>query len=383
MLKTELLTESTGHPISDPVRHSGMDSVARQILEQHDQLQAPRKFPEALNFIPFKWSKKLQNLVLKLFGLILRDQKTFNLQVTKTFEQVFNLQKLIQQDIQSLRGELRSLDFKSQQAQNTQGMFYQQLASLEQFQRIAFATLQSELTQLNHSPSPKGETAPRERASADIFWMECMNKFYGNREEVASLRSPFLRWIEQSKKGAPNVPVLDLDSGRGEWLELLQKKGLQAQGVESQPELVKLCQSFDLKIEQKDSLTALKKTASKSLGAVTTFNLVERLSFSELLTLVDETLRVLRPGGVFIFETLNPKNIEVCMEQFWRDPMAVRLIPSSLFETLVKLRGFTEVEVVASHPAPDSSKLQGGALAEQLNELLYSHSKYALIGRRP
>jgi O-antigen chain-terminating methyltransferase len=98
--------------------------------------------------------------------------------------------------------------------------------------------------------------------------------------------------------------------------------------------------------------------------------------------LLNETMRVLRPGGVVIFETPNPDNVVVGSHYFYLDPTHRHPLPSELMEFVFKHQGFREIEVLNLHPW-DSGRVAGeGQLAERFNGYFYGPMDYAIVGRK-
>src|SRR5262249_55487464 len=111
-------------------------------------------------------------------------------------------------------------------------------------------------------------------------------------------------------------------------------------------------------------------------------HIIEHLPFPSLLDLLDETVRVLKPGGVAIFETPNPANILVSTERFYLDPTHRHPLPSPLVKFLAQERGLCHVEVMPLHPWPDTVHVpaQDSAIAERFNQLFYGPQDYAIVG---
>ena len=75
--------------------------------------------------------------------------------------------------------------------------------------------------------------------------------------------------------------------------------------------------------------------------------------------------RVLRPGGLAIFETPNPENVLVGSNFFYLDPTHHHPLPSELMQFLFESRGFDRVEVLNLHQW-DAGRVAGeGELAER------------------
>lgn len=93
---------------------------------------------------------------------------------------------------------------------------------------------------------------------------------------------------------------------------MLLRRGWDAIGVDSNADMVKPAEEEGLKIEVGDAIAHIQSLPSNSVSMVTGFHIVEHLPAQVLLKLVSESFRVVRPGGIIIFETRIPKT-------FWLD----------------------------------------------------------------
>ena len=181
--------------------------------------------------------------------------------------------------------------------------------------------------------------------------------------------------------GTQDRPVIDLGCGRGEWLNLLREEGLAGKGVDDNYILVEQCGAQGLNVVQGEMLEYLRGLEDGSAGAITGFHIVEHLPLEYLVQTLDETTRVLVPGGVAIFETPNPENILVSSQTFHLDPTHLKPLPCALMQYLVEDRGLSRVEILKLNPYPDSAQLENDSpVAQRLNELLYGPRDYAVIG---
>ena len=120
---------------------------------------------------------------------------------------------------------------------------------------------------------------------------------------------------------------------------------------------------------------------------MTAFHIAEHLDVETLISLIDLSLRALRPGGRLIIETPNPGNLTVGATTFHLDPTHRLPLPTQLLEFLVQSRGFTEVEVrlltrdapPLTVPAPDSEL---APVVELLNRYLGVAPDYAVLATR-
>src|SRR5919109_1189914 len=227
--------------------------------------------------------------------------------------------------------------------------------------------------------SPLADTA---RHTLDAFFAAFDERFRGRREEVKLRLRVYLPMLREAKVKSDASPVVDLGCGRGEWLELLQEEGLRASGVDQNHILVEECLRAGLDVVEGDLLTHLCSLPEQSLGAVTAFHIMEHLPFDTLLKLFDETVRVLRPGGVAIFESPNPQNVLVSTLEFYIDPTHHNPLPGALVKFVAEVKGLERVELLPLHPFPEAHRVPEVDLevARRFNDLFYGARDYAVIG---
>jgi SAM-dependent methyltransferase len=242
-----------------------------------------------------------------------------------------------------------------------------------------------------HLPRPLREEDLRDmvndhtRHRFDSLYAAFEDVFRGTREDVKSRQSVYLPLLQEHGVGSAAMPLLDLGCGRGEWLELLGEHGLKACGVDLNEAMIDRCKSFGLEVVKADALPYLGTLPDGCMGAVTAFHMVEHMPFDVVLTLVDESLRVLKPGGLLILETPNPSNLQVAALTFHLDPTHLKPLPSIMLRFFVEGRGFCDVHVRELHPYPEVLRFadHGNGLANRLNDYFYGPQDYAVIGRRP
>jgi O-antigen chain-terminating methyltransferase len=161
---------------------------------------------------------------------------------------------------------------------------------------------------------------------------------------------------------------------------LLREHRIAARGVDTNRVQIERCRSEGLEVVEGDAIGVLAKLADESLDVVTAFHVVEHLTYTTVVELLDQIVRVLRPGGLLIVETPNPDNVLVGSCQFYLDPTHRHPIPSPLAKFLAEARGLHDVEVRPLHPTPDYEHLPGSEVAERLNRLFYGPRDYAILG---
>jgi SAM-dependent methyltransferase len=213
----------------------------------------------------------------------------------------------------------------------------------------------------------------------DADYAEFEDRFRGPREDVQERVRCYLPMVREALASMNDAAVLDVGCGRGEWLELLKAEGLLARGVDSNRTMVGRCQKLGLDVVEADALHHLRSLPANSLGAISGIHVIEHLAFRTLVKLLDESLRVLKPGGVIIFETPNPENITVGACDFYLDPSHNRPLHPVAMHWLVEQRGYTGVKIVRSKDnqlAPYSGKKE----LSDLLELFNASYDFAVIG---
>ena len=119
---------------------------------------------------------------------------------------------------------------------------------------------------------------------------------------------------------------------------------------------------------------------ANSVAVVTGFHIVEHFPFKTLIRIFVEAFRVLKPGGMVIFETPNPENLIVGSCNFWYDPTHVKPLPGPMLKYIAEFHGFQRVETLKLHPYPEQFKFPDSPLGKRLDDYFHSAQDYALIG---
>jgi SAM-dependent methyltransferase len=228
-----------------------------------------------------------------------------------------------------------------------------------------------------------------ERLLGDEY-SEFETAFRGSRDLVRERQKVYLDDALALK--ALNASVVDVGCGRGEWLELLRDHGVPAYGIDTNDRFAADNRERGLDVRQEDALEHIRSLPESSLAGVTAFHLIEHLDVESLLELVEGALRVLRPGGLLIFETPNPENLSVGASTFHIDPTHIKPVHPLWLEFVLTSRGFVDVELRYLNTAPEAQltvpALDGGdrealrALVEQANAKIFGPRDYAALARK-
>jgi O-antigen chain-terminating methyltransferase len=223
-------------------------------------------------------------------------------------------------------------------------------------------------------------SANKAHRDLDRLYASLMERFRGSQEETKQGLKVYLQLLKES---GITANILDVGCGRGEWLELLREEGLQGRGVEINRTLAEQGRKMGFEIIEGDALAHLRSLPDNSLQAVTGFHFIEHLAFEALLDLLDETLRTLRPGGLVIFETPNPKNLVVGACNFYADPSHRQPLFPETIQFILQSRGFADVGLIYLRPVENCPFDDGSPGAQALQSWFFGPRDFAVTGRKP
>jgi O-antigen chain-terminating methyltransferase len=213
------------------------------------------------------------------------------------------------------------------------------------------------------------------------------DEFRGGHDEMLA------RYRDLAERFVGCDPVLDLGCGRGEFLELLDEKGVEAWGVDIDAELVAAAAKRGVKVSHAEGLRALSNLDDASLGGLAAIQVVEHLSAQQLIDFVALAARKVRPGGKVCAETINPQSLYTFAHSFYLDPTHLRPVHPAYLMFLFREAGFAEVQIEwrslppgedRLSPAEGRSRLpnQYNENIARLNQLLFAAQDYLVIATR-
>lgn len=229
----------------------------------------------------------------------------------------------------------------------------------------------------------RSDASPDERArELDAFYLAFENRFRGPRADIKSRLRFYLPLLQAAGAGDAERPVLDVGCGRGEWLELLSDSNLAAGGVDFNSAMVAENKERGLAVERADALQYLRSLPENSQGGVTGFHIIEHLPFEVLMDFLGETNRVLKPGGVAIFESPNCKNIVVGASNFHSDPTHRAPVFPDTAAFLLERQGFERIQIEYISPVEASAIHASDSEVSKLHNWFYGPRDFAVIGHK-
>jgi SAM-dependent methyltransferase len=232
--------------------------------------------------------------------------------------------------------------------------------------------------------APRADDAPTTMA---LDYLAFEARFRGSEELIRERQQTYMELLLSRRR------VIDVGCGRGELLTLLREKGIDAYGVDTEPDFVARCREAELDVKEEDGVAHLASLSPGEVDAVVASHVAEHLSPQRLTRLIQAAHDALEPGGILILETPNPESLLAGSVNFHRDPTHIRPIHPDTLAFLCESTGFEPVEIWRLSPVPEAERLprapDGAAGAEhlnsvvdQLNELLYGFQDYAVVATR-
>ena len=164
--------------------------------------------------------------------------------------------------------------------------------------------------------------------------------FRGSFDRVTEAQRPYAELVREHQ------PVLDIGCGRGEFLALLAGEGIAASGVDSDAGMIERCRALGVSGVQGDANDHLETIPDGTLGAIFSAQVIEHVPYDQLRRMLGLALRKLRPGGLFIAETVNPHRI-ASLKTFWVDLTHQHPIFPEVALALCGIAGFESAYVFA------------------------------------
>jgi O-antigen chain-terminating methyltransferase len=172
-----------------------------------------------------------------------------------------------------------------------------------------------------------------------------------SREDVKNSLKIYLEEIREHFGGNLNIRTLDLGCGNAEWIELLAENGYRNNtGIDSNRYVIENIKNFGFNIIESGACEYMKNVPDNSYDLITCMHVVEHLELYEIIDLISEIKRILRPGGLLIMETPNPENIMTSTYYFHLDPTHKKIIPPTLLAFYVSFMGLKVKKIIKLKP---------------------------------
>lgn len=241
--------------------------------------------------------------------------------------------------------------------------------------------------------APAAEAAPASRPApapegAPLDYLAFEARFRGSEEAIRDRQRVYLDGLGDRRR------VVDLGCGRGELVALLREAGVDAYGVEIEPDFLALLEDHRLPVVADDAVRHLAGLEPGAVDGVVLSHVVEHIAPQALRSVIERAAEVLPDGGLLVMETPNPESLVAGSVNFHRDPTHLRPVHPETLAFMCESAGFREVEIRRMSPVPAEERLPApapgdgplaahvDAVVERLNDLIYGFQDYAVLARR-
>lgn len=171
-------------------------------------------------------------------------------------------------------------------------------------------------------------------------------------------RAPYLqRLIHRHFPTDRRAAILDLGCGYGAIMYFARQAGYaNMRGVDGSTEQVAAAKRLGIQgVEEGDLLQALAGMEDASQDCIVAFDVIEHFTRDELIGLVDEVRRVLKPGGRWIIHAPNGESPFGGRMRFWDLTHELAFTRTSIAQLLYS-SGFPDVQCYEDEPVPHGLK---------------------------
>jgi O-antigen chain-terminating methyltransferase len=338
--------------------------VNRAFEEMNNTNQAVQALEEKVNAIAAQQNKQSVELEEKLIEMINR----------------------LEERIISTNNALNSLNQKYEQHNKDLQLKIEQLnemilllnAKIKKHQRsLNFQHDEHTVEKVNNSSSDK-------QVGSDSFNYFLFEQFFrGTRSAIKERQKLYLPYFRNKEF------VLDIGCGRGEFLELLTENGVKAKGIDTDQDMVEFCREKGFEVEQVNVTDYLSTVNDNTFDGIFMAQVIEHIPPEEISRVIHLIYRALKPGGLFIVETINVQSVYAMNHWFYLDPSHTKPVHPETLRFYLKECGFSKVDMEYLSPvehktiAPlhidgvDTSRFNQSM--KELQDFIYGYQDYALL----
>lgn len=222
-------------------------------------------------------------------------------------------------------------------------------------------------------------------SGAEVDYVGFEDRFRGKSADLRENQRRYLRFFPGASDPAL---ILDFGCGRGEMVSLLAEAGHKVVGVDTDTDMVKACRAQGLSVVQDDGLHYLEGLDPDTLKGIFCAQVVEHMLTPELERFLGLAYDRLRPSGVLVVETINPRSLYAVGNHFWSDTTHVRPIHPETLRYIAEQIGFERVDMeeTSLHPlARNPDGLADGDLGEAVAALLrnvFGYQDYVIVATK-
>ncbi len=363
----------------------------------------------------FASEREFQGALIRYLNLVssyvdTRDARNFwelvrkiDVDVVKALDRVERFDSDTTASLQQLENRLQALISKNL------GEILQSVAEIKAnaaTETVVIRGLEGIISRLARADRTPSECATEEQlnptsVTTDYSYLLLENRFRGSEEQIAERVADYIPLLLSGNGHIVTNSIVEIGSGRGEFLTLMKEHGIASYGVDCDMAMVELCREKGLTVFHQDGLAHLEAVPLKSIGGVVAIQVVEHMARQSLEYFLSLCASRVVSGGIVILETINPRSLLALSSNYFRDPTHQWPLHPDTLRYQAELAGLVVNEIRYRSAVPESARLPKIPLNEflmpsevgivsginkivsQLNELLYGYQDYALIAKAP
>ena len=220
----------------------------------------------------------------------------------------------------------------------------------------------------------------------NMNYLEFENQYRGSEEGIQNLQRKFVKYFD----GKDNI--LDIGCGRGEFIkELLLDGKKKVLGIDMNAQMIGRCLSENLPVKHLNGVNYLNENSNLKLEGIFSSQVVEHLSPSQIVSLIEGAQKNLVEDGVLILETINPMCLFAHTMSYPLDLTHKQLVHPYTLKFLLEERGFKNIEIMYTSINDEDTPMlkidntdtnEFNEKIEKMHSLLFGAQDYAIIARK-
>jgi 2-polyprenyl-3-methyl-5-hydroxy-6-metoxy-1,4-benzoquinol methylase len=202
-------------------------------------------------------------------------------------------------------------------------------------------TLKQTINEIDNSLKPRISTNPAGGIipKRDRFnYFEFEEVFRGSEDLIKQRQRQYIPYFKEKEK------IVDLGSGRGEFLEVMREAGINGIGIDCNQDMIARCEAKGFVVVQNDIFQYLESVPDESIDGIFSAQVIEHLPFEKLDGLFRLAYKKLKPEGILVIETVNPYNLSA-FRAFYLDPSHQKPLFPEIISYLCRSSGFNDITI--------------------------------------
>ena len=199
----------------------------------------------------------------------------------------------------------------------------------------------------------------------DYDFLRYMGVFPENQRRIQSHYTPYFERCQR---------VVDLACGDADFVGMLVERGIEVIGVDSDDKAFAAAASKGLPVVQADVFDWLAAQPDNSFDGVFSAHLIEHLPYPKVVELIEQSYRILQPGGVILLVTPNARSLFSHLEMFYTHFGHVTFYHPRLVSFFLDRAGFVNLHT-------DENPITASPLLPDLRRLLQEPMPPAIAGQ--